>query len=105
MLDAGALGGPQQAPGGDAVDLLDRGAGLVALGGGQVDDGLDAAQGVPEGGRVAEVAERDLHADALRAQAAGIADEAAHGLAAVDQARAAAPTRPVRWHPSAGAPP
>ena len=86
MLDALALGRAQQAPGGDAVDLLDRGVRLVALGGGEVHDGLDAAQRVAEGRRVAEVAERDLHADPLRAQPAGVADEAAHRRPAVDEA-------------------
>ena len=40
-------------------------------------DGVHAAQRVAEGGRVGEVAERDLHAHALSAQAPGIAHQAA----------------------------
>src|SRR3954470_9881763 len=45
-------GGPAEPQRGDPVQLLDRGARLVADRGGEVDHGLDAAQGVPEGGRV-----------------------------------------------------
>ena len=40
-------------------------------------DGAHAAQRVAEGGGVGEVAQRDLHAHALGAQAAGIAHQAA----------------------------
>ena len=44
-------------------------------------DRLDAAQGVAEGGRVREVAERDLHAHALLAQPARVAHQRAHRAA------------------------
>ena len=97
----GGLGGAQQAPGGDAVDLLDRRLRLVALRGGEVDDGLDAAQGVAEGRRVAEVAERDLHPHALRAEPPRVAHQAADRLARGRPGAAAAPTRPARWPLSA----
>ena len=76
----GALRGPDEAQRGHRVQLLDRAAGLVARGGPQVEDGVDAAEGVPEGGGLTEVAERDLDAHPLVAKAARIADEAAHRL-------------------------
>ena len=47
----------------------------------EVHDGAHAAQRVAEGGRVGEVAERDLHAHALGPEPARIAHEAAHRLA------------------------
>ena len=43
-----------------------------------MDDRLHAAQGVAERRRVGQVSERDLHADPLGAQPAGIADQAAN---------------------------
>ena len=97
VLDARALGRAQQAPGGHAVDLLDRRVGLVALRGREVDDGPHAAQRVAEGRRVAEVAERDLHADALRAEAPRVADQAADRVPGGPTRRrsSADPTRPV----------
>src|ERR671918_167717 len=52
---------------------------------GEVDDGVHAAQRVAEGGRVREVAERDLHPYALVAEPARVAHEAAHRLAPGDQ--------------------
>ena len=52
--------------------------GLVADGGGEVHDGVDAAQGVAERRRVGEVAQRDLDAHAVGAEAPRVADEAAH---------------------------
>ena len=39
---------------------------------------VNAAQRVAEGGRVGEVAESDLHAHALRTKPPGVAHEAAH---------------------------
>ena len=65
VLGAGALGGAQQPPGGEPVELLDRRAGLVALGAGEVDDGPHAAQRVAERGRVGEVADGELHVHPL----------------------------------------
>ena len=82
VLDPGVLGGPHHPPGRDAVELLDRRVRLVAERGGEVDDGAHAAQRVAEGARVGQVAERDLHADPLGAEAARVADEAADRLAA-----------------------
>ena len=90
-----SLGGPQQPPGADSVDLLDRRVRLVALGGREVHDGRDAAHGVAEGGGVSEIADRDLDADALGAETARVAHEAAHRLAAGDEA-----TQQRRSHPS-----
>ena len=52
-------------------------AGLVAQGRGQVDHDAHAAQGVAERRRVGEVAEGDLHADAVGPEAARVAHEAA----------------------------
>ena len=79
--DAGALGRAQQAPGGEAVELLERRARLVALGAGEVHDGAHAAQRVAERGRVGEVADGQLHAHALGPEPARVAHQAAHGLA------------------------
>ena len=77
-LRAGALRGLHHAPRRDAVELLDRAARLVADGSRQVHDRVDAAQRVAKGGRIGEVAERDLHAHALGAQPPRVANEAAH---------------------------
>ena len=44
-------------------------------------DRVDAAERIAKRGRVREVAERDLHAHALVAEAARVAHERAHGLA------------------------
>jgi hypothetical protein len=43
-----------------------------------MDDRVDPAQGVAEREGIAEVAERDLHLYAVWAEAAWIADQAAH---------------------------
>ncbi len=51
-----------------------------------MDDGVDAAQGVAEGQVVGEVAEGDLHVDALDAEAPGVAHEAAHRRSRRDEA-------------------
>ena len=85
-LHAGALGGLDQAPGGDAGQLLDRAAGLVADHRGQVHDRVDAAQRMTEGEMVPEVAEGDLDLNALGPEAAGVADQAAHRGSRSDQA-------------------
>ena len=82
----GALGRAHQPQRGHRVQLLDRGARLVADRRGQVDDGVHAAQRVPERRRVGEVAERDLHAHARVAEPARIAHQAAHRLARGRQA-------------------
>ncbi len=74
-------------PGGDAVELLDRSVRLVARGGREVYDRVDAAHRVAKRRRVGEVAERDLHAHALGAEAARVAYEAAHVLAVGEQSR------------------
>ena len=58
------------------------GVGAVAQGGGEVDHGLDAAHRVAERAGVGEIAERDLNADPLLAEAARISDQAADGRAA-----------------------
>ena len=61
-----------------------------------MDDGVDAAQRVPERRRVGEVAERDLHAHALVAEAALVAHQGAHGRpSAVSRRSSAEPTVPV----------
>ena len=83
---AGALGGAQQPPGGEAVELLDRRPGLVALGAGEVDDGAHAAQRVAERGRIGEVAGGQLHVHPVGPEAPRVAHQAAHGLAARHQA-------------------
>ena len=44
-------------------------------------DRVDAPQGVAKGGRVGQVAERDLHAHALGAEPPRVAHQAAHLLA------------------------
>ena len=77
-LDPRALRGLHHAPGGDAVELLDRAARLVADRACQVHDRAHAAKRVAKRGRVGEVAERDLNAHALCAQAPGIPHQAAH---------------------------
>jgi len=51
---------------------------LIANRRGEMHDGVNAAQRVAEGGRIGEVAESDLHAHALSAQAARVAHQAAH---------------------------
>jgi hypothetical protein len=79
-LDARALGGLDHPPRRDRVEFLDRAVRLVADRRGEVDDGPDAAQGVAERRRIGQVAQRDLHADALGPQPARVAHEAAHGL-------------------------
>jgi hypothetical protein len=86
MPGAGPLGRPQQAPRREPVELLDARSGLVALGARQVDHRADAAQRVAERRRVREVARRELDAHPLGPEAARIADQAAHGLAAREQA-------------------
>jgi hypothetical protein len=86
MAGAAALGGAQEPPGGEAVELLDRRPGLVALGAGEVDDGAHAAQGVAERGRVGEVAGGQLHMHPVGPEPPGVAHQAAHRLAACHEA-------------------
>src|SRR5439155_5419476 len=86
-LDALALGRLDHPPRRDPVDLLDRASRLVADRGGEVHDGLNAAQGVAEGRGVREVAQGDLHAHSLGAQPPGIAHEAADLDAVAEQMR------------------
>ena len=76
---AGPLGGAHEPQRGDRVQLLDRGAGLVADRRCQVDHGVDPAERVAKRRRVRQVAQRDLHAHALVTEAARVAHEAAHG--------------------------
>ena len=85
VLGAGALGRAQQPPGGEPVELLDRRAGLVALGAGEVDHGPHAAQRVAERGRVGEVARGQLDVHPLGPEPPRVAHQAAHGLAAADE--------------------
>ena len=59
---------------------------LVAVRGGEVDDGARPAQRLAVGARIGQVADRDLDPDALGPQAARIADQAAHRLAARGEA-------------------
>ena len=101
---AGALGGPDQPPGGDAVELLDRSVGLVADHRRQVHDRVDAAQRVAKRQRVAEVAERDLDADPLGAEPPRVAHQAADRRPRRRSAAAAAAARSSRWRRSAAAP-
>jgi hypothetical protein len=79
-LHAAALGRAQQPQRGHRVQLLDRGARLVADGRGQVHHGFDPPQGVPERGRIGQVAERDLHPNPVRAEPPRIPHQAAHSL-------------------------
>src|SRR3982074_2085731 len=44
-----------------------------------MDHGVDATQRVPEGEMIAEIAERDLHSDALGAEPPRVANEATNG--------------------------
>ena len=83
-FDARPLGGAHEPERRDGVELLDRAAGLVADRRGQVHDRVDAAHRVAERRGVAEVAQRDLHAHALRARAAAARE------------RGSAPARPPR---------
>jgi hypothetical protein len=76
VLDAGAAGRLHHAPRRDAVELLDRSAGLVARRAGEVHHRAHAAQRVAERRRVGQVAEHDLDAHALLAQPARVPDQA-----------------------------
>ena len=78
---AGALGRAHEPQRRQRVQLLDRAERLVADRGGQVHDGVDPAQRVAERGRVGQVAQRDLDAHALVAEAALVAHQGAHGAA------------------------
>ena len=62
-------------------------------------DRVDAPERVPERGRIGEVAERDLHAHALVAEAARVAHEGTHGLAVRGEPAQQRGSRQCRWHP------
>ena len=81
-----ALGGAQQPPRGEPVELLDRRPGLVALGAREVDHGAHAAQGVAERGGVGEVARGELDVHPFGAEPPRVAHEAADRLAPADEA-------------------
>ena len=99
----GPLGGLHHAPGGDAVELLDRTAALIADRAGQVDDRVHSPQGIAKRGRVAQIAERDLHPHALRAEPARVAHQAAHRLRGSRSGGAARARRPAPSPRSAAA--
>ena len=89
-LDARALGGPQQPAVARPFSSSTARVGLVADRGGQMDDGVDAAQRLALEVAVAEprqVAEGDLHVDAMAAQAARIANEGTHVVPGLEQQR------------------
>ena len=86
MAGSGALGRAQQPPGREPLDLLERRPGLVALGAGEVHDRAHAAQRVAKRTGVREVADRQLDAHALGAEAPRIAHQSADGLAPRGQA-------------------
>ena len=77
-----ALGRAQQPPGGEPVEFLDRRARLIAGAARQVHDDVDAAQRVAPARRVREIADGKLHADALGAEPAWVADQATDRRAA-----------------------
>jgi hypothetical protein len=77
-LDAGALRGPDQPPGRDAGQFLDRAVGLIADHRGHVHDGFDTAERVPEGQMIGQISERDLHANPLDAESPRVAHQTAH---------------------------
>ena len=84
-----ASDGVQQPRGREAVELLDRRR-LVADRRRQVDHGVHAPQRLASDSRVAEVgqvAERDPDLDPHSAESAGVADEHADVVAALEQAR------------------
>jgi hypothetical protein len=86
----GPLGRLQQSHRRQAVQLLDPPRRLVANRRRQVDDGVDAAEALAHRmriGELAEVPQRDLHVDPPRPQAARVADQAAHVLAALEEQR------------------
>ena len=74
-LDTRPLGGAQQAPRRQAVELLEAGGGLVAPRAGEVHHRPDAAQRVPERGRIGQVAECELDPDPGRAEPSRVADQ------------------------------
>jgi hypothetical protein len=97
-LHAGSLGGAQQPPGRQAVELLQPRGGLVAPRGREVHDRADAAQRVAERAGIGELAERDLDVHARRSEPARVADQAAHGVTARGE-----PRQQGRADPSGGA--
>ena len=85
-LRADALGGAQEPPGGQPVELLDGRARLVAGAAGQVHDRLDAAQCVAPARGIGQIADRQLHPDPFRPEPPGVTDQTPDGRAARDQA-------------------
>ncbi len=83
----GLLGRRDQAMGAERGDLLDPPRRLVAHRGGEVDDGVDAANGVAQAARVAEVGERELDPHPLGTEAPRVADQAADLVSFLEQHR------------------
>ncbi len=84
-LDARLLGRAQQPVRAERGHLLDAARRLIANRGGQVDHRVGAADGVAEAARIAEIGERELHANPLRTESARIANQAADLVARVEQ--------------------
>ena len=87
-LDPGPLGRPQEACGGEPVQLLDPCVGLVADRRREVDHRVRSAQRLALEMAVAQagqVAERDLHVDPMAAEAARIAHQRPHVVARLQQ--------------------
>ena len=84
-LDAGALGGAQQAQRAEPIHFLDPARRLIADRRGEVDHRVGAAQRMAKRVRVAEIAERELDPNPVRPEQARIAHEGAHGLSRLDQ--------------------
>src|SRR5581483_4233256 len=83
-LDARPLGGAEEARGGEAVQLLDPGAALVADRRGEVDHGVHPPQSLALDVEVAgapEVPERDLHVHPVAPEPARVANQGPHLLA------------------------
>ena len=78
VLGADALGGAQQPPGGQPVELLDRRAGLIACPAREVHDRVHAAQRVAPRGRIGEVADRQLDPHALRPELPWVTNQTAN---------------------------
>ena len=97
MARAHSLGGAQQPPGGEPVELLDRRPRLVARAAGQMDDRVDAAQRVAPARGIGQIADRQLHPHPLRARAAAgrAPGSAPECPARSDAGRTAWPSNPV----------
>ena len=82
---ADALGGPQQAPRGEPVELLDRRPRLIAGAAGEVHDGVHAPQRVAPRGRIGQVPDRQLDPHPLRPKPPRVTNQTTHRRAACDQ--------------------